>query len=140
MFVLDTNVVSELMRSTPDPAVERWVGERRAGSLFFSTVGEAELRYGIALMPTGARRDSLAARAEGMLREDFSGRVLPFDSEAACAYAGIAAGRRSAGRPVSHADCQIAAIAHSRGATVATRNVRDFEATGIRVVNPWDPD
>lgn len=138
MFVLDTNVVSELMRPTPSPAVEKWVSECPAESLFFSAVGEAELRFGIAIMPVGTRRELLAAAVEGMLQEDFLGRVLPFDSEAARAYAWIAAERRAAGRPISQADCQIAAIARSRGAAVATRNVRDFKGMGVDVANPWD--
>ena len=137
MVVLDTNVVSELMRPAPDPTVEAWVTERAAATLFFSAVGEAELRYGVAVMPAGRRRDVLASEIEGMLREDFAGRILPFDSEAARAYAGIAATRRATGRPVSQADCQIAAIARSRGMAVATRNVRDFVDMEIDIVDPW---
>lgn len=137
MFVLDTNVVSELIRPHPHPAVVAWVRARAAGSLFFTAIGEAEMRFGLAIMPAGARRSALAAQIEGMLREDFARRVLPFDGLAARAYAEIAAGRRRAGRSVSFADCQIAAIAGSRGATVVTRNVRDFEGTAIAVVNPW---
>ena len=137
MYLIDANVVSELMRPAPDPAVEAWVTERAAATLFFSAVGEAELRYGVAVMPAGRRRDALASEIEGMLREDFAGRVLPFDSEAARAYAGIAAARRAAGRPVSHADCQIAAIARSRGMAVGTRNARDFADMEIDIVDPW---
>ena len=137
MVVLDTTVVSELMRLSPAPAVEAWVAGRPASSLFFSAVGEAELRYGVAIMPAGRRRDRLAAEIEAMLRDDFEGRVLPFDSHAASAYAEIAAARRAAGRPVPQADCQIAAIARARGMAVATRNVRHFEDMGIEVFNPW---
>ena len=133
----DTNVVSELMRPSPDPTVEGWVAGRAAASMFFSAVGEAELRYGLEIMPTGRRRDALAADVEGMLREDFAGRVLPFDREAARAYARIAADRRAAGRPISHADCQIGAIARSRGMAVATRNTRDFENMGVELIDPW---
>ncbi len=105
MVVLDTTVVSELMRLSPDPAVETWVAGRPAASLFFSTVGEAELRYGVAIMPAGRRRDRLAAEIEAMLRDDFEGRVLPFDSDAARFYAQVAASRRAAGRSVSQTDC-----------------------------------
>ena len=137
MFVLDTNVVSELMRPAPNPGVEAWVAKRRAGQLFLSAVGEAELRYGVAIMPAGRRRDALAAAVDGLVREDFAGRVLPFDSAAARAYAGIAAARRGAGRPVHQADCQIAAIALARGMAVATRNARDFADMGIEVADPW---
>ena len=137
MIVLDTNVVSELMRPSPDPAVEAWVAGRAAASLFFSAVGEAELRYGVAVMLAGRRRDRLVSEIESMLREDFEDRVLPFDSGAARAYADIACARRVAGRPVSQADCQIAAIARSRGMAVATRNVRDFEDMGIELLDPW---
>lgn len=137
MYVLDTNVVSELMRPTPDPGVEAWVAQRRAAHLYFSAVGEAELRYGIAIMPAGRRRDVLAAAVDGLVREDFAGRVLPFDSAAARAYAEIAAVRRSAGRPVCQADCQIAAIACAHGLSVATRNLRDFAGMGIDVIDPW---
>ena len=137
MFVLDTNVVSELMRLRPNPTVKAWLVSRPPARLFFSAVGEAELRYGVAAMPAGQRRDSLTAAVEDMMREDFAGRVLSFDSEAARAYARIAAACRAAGRPISQADCQIAAIADSRGATVATRNVRHFKAMGVDVVDPW---
>ena len=137
MILLDTNVVSELMRSSPNPVVETWVAERSVEELFFSATGEAELRYGIAVMPAGRRRDRLASEVEAMLREDFEGRVLPFDSEAARAYAELASARRVAGRPAPLADCQIAAIAKSRDMAVATRNVRDFTDLGVDVINPW---
>ena len=137
VYLLDTNVVSELMRSAPEPAVEAWVASRRAADMYFSAVGEAELRYGVAIMPVGRRRDALASAVDGLVREDFAGRVLPFDSVAAQAYAEIAATRRRAGRPVCQADCQIAAVAQARGFAVATRNVRDFAGMGIEVVNPW---
>ncbi len=96
------------------------------------------MRYGLALLPAGKRRSSLAAIMYGMLAEDFRDRILPFDSAAAVAFAEIAAGRRLAGRPISQADAQIAAIARSRGATVATRNVTDFDGCGLEIINPWD--
>lgn len=138
MFVLDTNVVSELMRQFPSPVVEEWVADRPAGHLFFTSVGEAELRFGVEILPVGARRDALTTAIEGVLREDFANRVLQFDSPAARKYAEIAAARRAAGRPISHTDCQIAAIARSRGGTVVTRNTRDFEGIDIAVLNPWE--
>ena len=135
--LLGTNVVSELLRPSPDPAVEMWVGKRLATDLYFSAVGEAELRYGVAILPTGRRRDALALAIEAILREDLDGRILPFDRAAAREYADIAAARRSAGRPIAPTDCQIAAIARSRDMAVVTRNVRDFDDTGIEVVDPW---
>ena len=135
--LLDTNVVSELMRKTPDPAVAIWAAGQPLESLFFSAVGEAELRYGAAVLPAGQRRETLVSDIERMLGEAFENRVLPFDSGAARAYAHIAAKRGSAGRPVAPADCQIAAIARSRRIAVATRNVRDFEDADIEVVDPW---
>jgi len=137
VFLLDTNIVSELLRPSPDPAVETWIGDRRATDLYFSAIGEAELRYGVAVLPAGRRRTALASAIEAILREDFSDRVLPFDREAARDYADIAAMRRAAGRTVPPTDCQIAAIARSRGMAVATRNVRDFENIGIEVIDPW---
>ena len=137
MILLDTNVVSELMRPSPAADVVDWIAGRPVADLHLSTISEAELRYGAALLPPGQRREGLLAAIEGMLREDFEGRILSFDSAAARAYAAIAVERRSAGRPISHADCQIAAIARSRGASVATRDVDDFAGCGIDVVNPW---
>ena len=135
--LLDTNVVSELMRKAPDPTVAMWAAGQALASLFFSAVGEAELRYGAAVVPTGQRRETLVSDIERMLDEAFENRVLPFDSSAARAYADIAAMRRSAGRPVAPADCQIAAIARSRRMAVATRNVRDFEDADIEIIDPW---
>lgn len=137
MIVLDTNVVSELVHRSPDPAVEAWVEGYALEDLFFSAVGEAELRYGAAIMPAGQRRETLASDIESMLRASFENRILPFNSAAARAYAEIAAARRAAGRPVSYPDSQIAAIAHSHGMAVATRNIRDFEGMGIAFINPW---
>ena len=137
MILLDTNVLSELMRPVPEVRVGRWLAGRLDGDVCISAITEAELRYGAALLPPGRRRSALVGAIEAMLGEDFAGRILPFDSEAAVAFAGIAAGRREAGRPISQADAQIAAIARSRGAALATRNVADFERCGIVVVNPW---
>ena len=135
--LLDTNVVSELIRKSPDPAVEAWAAGHALEDLFFSAVGEAELRYGAAILPTGQRRETLVSDIERMLRDAFENRVLPFDRDAARTYADIAATRRSAGRPIAPVDCQIAAIARSRAMAVATRNVRDFEDMDIEVADPW---
>ena len=137
MIVLDTNVVSELMRPSPVASVIEWVARQAAPSLYLSTISEAELRYGVEILPAGQRRDRLRGEIEGMLQEDFAGRVLTFDRSAAQAYAVIGAARRAAGRPIGHADCQIAAVARSIGAPVATRDVSDFEGCGIEVIDPW---
>ena len=120
-----------------DTNVAAWVAARPLEDLFFSAVGEAELRYGAAILPEGRRRETLVSDIEAMLRDAFEDRVLPFDSAAARAYAEIAAARRAAGRPVAPADCQIAAIARSRNMAAATRNVRDFADMVIEVVDPW---
>ena len=137
MIVVDTNVVSELMRLTPAAAVMTWFSGHDSAGLYLTAISEAELRAGAAILPAGQRRDRLSAEVDAMVREDFAGRVLPFDGAAARAYAEIAATRRSRGRPVLEADGQIAAIARSRGMAVATRNVGDFADTGIDVVDPW---
>ena len=137
MFAIDTNVASELMRPEPTPAVAAWIAERDAQEMYLTAVSEAELRYGVAIMPAGKRRNALKAAMNRWLDHGFRERILPFDSAAARAYAEIAADRRHAGRPISDADCQIAAICHSRGAVLVTRNVRDFNGTGVDVADPW---
>ena len=138
MFVLDTNVVSEFMQAQPHPSVLHWLDNRLERDLFVTAVTQAEILTGIAIMPPGQRREGLAAAADRAFNGMFADRVLPFDRSAAHAYSGIAAGRRRAGRPISQADCQIAAIAAARGGTVVTRNVRDFEGIEIAVLNPWE--
>ena len=137
MLVLDTNVASELMRPEPTPTVAAWISERDAKELYLTAVSEAELLYGVAIMPTGIRRNALEAAMSRWLDQGFADRILPFDSSAARAYAVIASRRRQAGRPIGGADCQIAAISRSLGAVLITCNVRDFEDTGVDVVNPW---
>jgi len=137
MILLDTNVLSELMRSTPEAAVERWLAEQASASVFICAITEAELRYGLALLPDGRRRAALTAVVEDMLMEDFRDRILPFDSAAAVAFAQIAADRRRSGRPISQADAQIAAVARSRGAVLASRNLPDFDGCGLELINPW---
>lgn len=137
MVLLDTNVVSELMRAAPSAEVLVRVDALPPRELFVTAITEAEIRTGIAILPAGARRRGLADAAERTLGGLFAGRILSFDSDAARAYADIAAESRAAGRPISQSDCQIAAIARSRGMAVATRNVRDFSETGVEVIDPW---
>lgn len=137
MVVIDTNIVSELMRAEPSAEVLVWMDERPPRELFVTAVTEAEVRTGIALLPEGKRRRGLAEACERAFGSLFAGRVLPFDSDAARFYAEIVTARRVLGRPVSQADAQIGAIARSRGMAVATRNIRDFQNTGVDVFDPW---
>jgi predicted nucleic acid-binding protein len=139
VILLDTNVVSELMRPQPTAVVLDWFAAQDAAQLFLSAVSEAELRAGAAFLPQGRRRDDLTAVIDTMIAVDFAGRLLAFDSAAAKAYAVIAASRRAAGRPIAEADCQIAAIARAQGAEVATRNTGDFIGCGVGIVDPWRP-
>lgn len=138
MILLDTNVISELMRAEPTQIVLDWFGQHDAADLFISAITEAELRTGVAILPDGQRRDRLQLAIDAMIDQDFQGRIMSFDSLAAKAYAEIASQRRAAGRPIAEADCQIAAIARSNAAMVATRNVRDFDKCGVAVINPWE--
>ena len=138
MIILDTNVLSELMRPKPSARVAAWVRKQSATELFTTSITEAEILYGIELLTKGKRRDGLLAAAEAMFAEDLGGRIFGFESEAARAFSRIAAYRRALGRPISHADAQIAAIAQVRGAKLATRDVADFEDCGLDIVDPWD--
>jgi predicted nucleic acid-binding protein len=137
MILLDTNVVSELMRPAPSEAVLAWFAAQDAADLYLSAIAEAELRRGAAMLPAGKRRDQLLVVMDAMIAEDFAGRILPFDSAAAQAFALVFLERRAAGRPISFADCQIAAIARARQAAIATRNTADFADCGIAVIDPW---
>jgi len=137
MIVLDTNVLSETLRLKPADSVRRWMQAQSSTSLFTTTICEAEIFYGVALMRAGKRRAALQRAVAAIFDEEFADRILPFDSAAARAFAGIATARRRLGRPISEFDAQIAAIACSRGAAVATRNVEDFSDCGITVVSPW---
>ncbi|MFK4260159.1 type II toxin-antitoxin system VapC family toxin [Agrobacterium tumefaciens] len=137
MIILDTNVLSELLTPTPSKIVIEWLAAQHPPSVFTTAVTEAEILYGLRLLPEGRRRRDLEAAISPIFAEDLSGRVLPFDRDAADLYAIIATRRRSAGRPISQFDAQIAAIALSRGASVATRNVSDFEGVGVSIINPW---
>jgi toxin FitB len=137
VILLDTNVLSEMMRPEPDARVLDWVGEQPAVAMFTTSITQAEIFHGILLLPAGKRRRAFEEAARAMFEEDFAGRVLAFGSDSALPYANIASDRRRAGRPISHFDAQIAAIAVANRAAVATRNVTDFAGCGIEVVNPW---
>jgi predicted nucleic acid-binding protein len=137
MIVLDTNVLSELTRISPHKEVLAWIALQPASGIFTTAFTQAETLYGILLLPEGKRRTALLVAVQQMLRDDFANRILPFDSQAAVSYGWIRASRQAMGRPISEADAQIAAIAHSRGAALATRNTPDFEHCGIEVLNPW---
>lgn len=137
MIILDTNVLSELMRPAPEVRVVDWVARQPAASLFTTTVTEAEIRYGLGLLPDSRRKAALEVAVAGMFDEDLGGRILPFDRAAADAYAALAVARRRAGRPISQFDAQIAAICRSRDAVLATRNATDFTGCNIEIRNPW---
>lgn len=137
-MLLDTNVVSELMRPQPAPAVLAWFGRQKETRFFVSAITCAEVLLGIALLPAGKRRDRLALAAEQMFAEDFTGRCLPFDENCADEYAWVVAWRTRRGRAISTEDAQIAAIALARDLPLATRNGRDFgDIDGLTVVDPW---
>lgn len=137
MIVLDTNVISELTRRSPAPGVVSWLDSLAATEVLTTAITAAELLYGVARLPSGHRKNELAAAIHGLLSDDFGSRILPFDEDAAAHYAEIAAARDRLGRPVGRADAQIAAICRAARATLATRNIADFEETGIELLNPW---
>lgn len=137
MIIMDTNVLSEAFRPKPSDHVIHWMRSQPAIILFTTAICEAEILYGIAILPASRRRASLLAMAHGLFGEELAGRVLPFDSASAHAFAEISAGRRQIGRPIGEFDAQIAAIARANGGRLATRNVRDFIDCGIDVFSPW---
>ena len=137
MFVLDTNILSAMMSATPAPAVATWVAPKPLDQLFTVSICEAEFLAGLAIMPDGRRRLALQTAAYAMFRDDFDGRVLPFDRDAALAYAELFAARKRAGRPTATLDLMIAAVARSRGAAVVTRDSGGFEGCDLIVIDPW---
>lgn len=137
MIVLDTNVLSELMRPGPSPRVLDWLRARPAGALHTTAITQAEILYGLRLLPKGRRRVVLERAAEAMFARGFGERILAFGPEAGPAYAEIATDRRRSGRPIAQADALIAAIVRSRRAALATRNGTDFDGCGIEVLDPW---
>jgi len=139
MIVLDTNVVSELMRSAPDELVVEWVDRQPAEEVHLTAISVAELLYGVGRLPEGQRKAKLARSIEAMLSDDFDHRILAFDETAAAHYADIVVHRERIGRPISSADAQIAATCRSHGAVLATRNSGDFTETGIKISDPWAP-
>ena len=138
MIVLDTNVLSELMRPAPSPQVLARLDAQTPDTLWLTSVSVAELLFGIARLPDGARKQAFAQAALGMLEEDFANRVLGFDLEAASIFANLAATSERAGRPMGLADGQTAAICLAHNASLATRNVHDFADLGLQLVNAWD--
>jgi predicted nucleic acid-binding protein len=137
MIILDTNVVSELMKPAPADRVIRWVASQTAISLYTTSITYAEILHGILLLPAGKRRKNFEQAAEMMFDEDFAGRILAFGSDGAAFYAEVATERQRRGRPIAQFDAQIAAIARATGARLATRNVSDFDHCGVDVVDPW---
>jgi hypothetical protein len=137
MIILDTNVISEMIRPSPEQKVIDWIALQPSSQLFTTAIAEAEIRYGVARLPSGKRKDMLFNAIDGIFGTDLFGRVLSFDSEAAIAYARIVSDRDRIGRPISQFDAQIAAIVLSCDARLATRNVRDFEGCGLNLTNPW---
>ena len=138
MIVLDTNVLSELMRTQPETRVVEWLDSQNAAAMAVTAITVAEILYGIERMPDGRRKHAFATIAADMFEAEFAGRILPFDGLAATHYAEPTAMRMRAGRPIHLADAQIAAICLRHNATLATRNVKDFDMLGVTLINPWE--
>lgn len=137
MIILDTNVLSEALRPKPNDRVLAWLASQPAAAVFTSTITRGEILYGVRLLPRGRRRDALQSAVTAIFDEDFARRTLPFDNHAADAFADIAATRQAKGRPISQFDAMIAAVTRSRGAALATRNIKDFSDCGIDLIDPW---
>ncbi len=138
MIILDTNVLSELMKASPAAKVVGWINSQPAALLFTTSLTVAEILYGVALLPSGKRRSQIAQQVQEMMDEDFRERILPFDAAAAQEVAEIAAHRKLKGLPLTQIDGQIAAIAKLRHATLATRKVSDFKECGVALYDPWN--
>jgi predicted nucleic acid-binding protein len=137
VIVLDTNVISELMRLEPHPAVVAWIAAQPNATLCTTSINKAEILYGIVALPEGRRRATLLAAAEAMFAEDLADRVIPFDGAAAARYGEIVTMRRRAGRPIEAFDALIAATALAAEAGIATRDVAGFEGVGLTLIDPW---
>jgi len=137
MIILDANVVSEIVKPLPEPSVVEWFSRQTPRDLYLITITQAEILYGIELLPKGRRRNTLQSAMMLIFEQKFAGRVLPFDEGSAYAFAMISAGHRARGRTIGELDAQIAAIALSRGASLATRNTKDFLDCGVELINPW---
>ncbi|CAA9503488.1 MAG: hypothetical protein AVDCRST_MAG45-1455 [uncultured Solirubrobacterales bacterium] len=136
MIVVDTNVASDLMRPAPSAAVAGWVRTRRPGELYTTSVTLAEVLYGIERLSDGRHKELLKAAARDVFSA-FADQLLAFDAAAASEYAELVSARERSGAPIDGFDAQIAAICRAHGATLATRNVRDFEGTGVQTIDPW---
>lgn len=137
MYILDTNVLSEVMKVTPDPAVADWLKACPAEAMFTTAICQTEIFYGIRRMPDGQKRYRLTAAAQALFAQEFNGRILPFDTAAASVYADLRIARERAGRPLTLEDGMIAAIARVVGASVVTRDTEGFAGCGVPVINPW---
>ena len=137
MIVLDTNVISELMRPEPHPSVLRWAAGQPRDLLYTTRINQAEILFGIAALPEGRRRSSLASAAESMFAEDFAGRILPFGAAATERFPRIVLARRRAGTPIEGFNALIAAVASAAGADVATRDIGGFSGCGVALIDPW---
>jgi predicted nucleic acid-binding protein len=137
MIVVDTNVLSEVMRPVPSGKVVRWMAANPASVLFTTTITLGEVLFGLELLPSGKRRIALQEAIRIMFEQEFAGRILTFDMAAARAFADISAKCRRLGRPIGEMDAQIGGIALSQGAAIATHNVRDFKNCGVELIDPW---
>jgi toxin FitB len=138
MIILDTNVLSALMRAAPETAVVEWLDRQPAESIWITSITLFEAHLGVELLPRGKRQRMLEAALDQLVTEDLGNRVLEFDSHAALEAAGLGAARQKSGRPVDMRDTQIAGIALARKASIATRNVGHFEDVKVPIVNPWN--
>jgi predicted nucleic acid-binding protein len=137
VIILDTNVISEVMKSSPSKRVVKWLASLPHSRIFTTSVSQAEILFGLEIMPHGRKRDALYDAAAAMFREKFLDHVLAFDGDASHIFATIASARRKAGQPIGQFDCQIAAIARSHGAAIATRDLRDFADCGVELIDPF---
>jgi len=137
MIILDTNLVSEPLKPTPDAAVLAWLDRQAPETLYLTTITLAELQAGIEILPVGKRRTALQEATIELVAQ-FAGRILSFDQDSAHAFGCVFAGTQAAGNPIHFGDCAIAAIAIRRGFVLATRNVRDYKGSGIELINPWN--
>ena len=137
MIILDTNVVSEVMKISPAAQVAKWLASHARSRIFTTSVTQAEIFFGLEIMPHGRKRDALYKAAAAMFKEKFADHVLAFDGDASHTFATIAAARKRIGQPIGLFDCQIAAIARLHGAAIATRDLRDFAHCGVELIDPW---